>query len=344
MVAPNLHAIAKELNQRAREHPIGALQNIRSDLNHRQQTGQDIFRLGSKTVRDDWACHYGGRRELQFNIGLEETGQELRHGVAFSLEPSRELPNIAEILAPKVQLFNDFMVLCPKLFADMGMWHYDHGDRSRNYMPGPIPPELVREHVFIFLGKWQHIDRIDYEAVLNDFDLLLPLYEYVESNGALQPTLLSPNADFAFHSGCSVKASSATATQVEKQLNVRLRHNDLQTAFHRELVSRFGAENVGTEIPSGVSTSVDIVVRREDAYWFYEIKTSRFPRACLREAVGQLLEYAFWPGAQEAKRLIVVGESPIDKDATEYLCRLKERFSLPIEYEQVTLIGEQDHD
>lgn len=89
---------------------------------------------------------------------------------------------------------------------------------------------------------------------------------------------------------------------------------------------------------------MDIVVRRENVYWFYEVKTSRFPRACLREAVGQLLEYAFWPGAQEANRLVVVGESPIDKDATEYLCRLKEHFSLPIEYEQVTMMGEQAHD
>ena len=63
-------------------------------------------------------------------------------------------------------------------------------------------------------------------------------------------------------------------------------------------------------------------------------------RGCLREAIGQLLEYAFWPGAQEAKRLIVVGETAIDRDAAKYLCRLKERFSLPIEYEQLAQGGQ----
>lgn len=114
-------------------------------------------------------------------------------------------------------------------------------------------------------------------------------------------------------------------------------HNELQEALYRWLVSLYGAEHVGTELPSGVGTSVDVVVCRTDGYWFYEIKTGHSPRACLREAVGQLLEYAFWPGAQEATRLIVVGETAMDKDAEEYLGRLKKRFALPIEYEQITV-------
>lgn len=73
------------------------------------------------------------------------------------------------------------------------------------------------------------------------------------------------------------------------------------------LVSQYGAENVRAEFSNVVRTSVDVVVRRRKTYWFYEIKTADSPRACLREAIGQLLEYAFWPGTQEAMRLIVVG-------------------------------------
>lgn len=71
----------------------------------------------------------------------------------------------------------------------------------------------------------------------------------------------------------------------------------------------------------------------KNEYWFYEIKTALTPRACLREAIGQLLEYGFWPGGQEPARFIVVGESPIDDNGQEYLRRLRKRFSLPIEYE-----------
>jgi hypothetical protein len=68
-----------------------------------------------------------------------------------------------------------------------------------------------------------------------------------------------------------------------------------------------------------------------------QIKTALSPRACLREALGQLMEYAYWPGAFEAKRLIVCGESALDGDGETYLSQLKNRFTLPIEYEQIIL-------
>jgi hypothetical protein len=61
------------------------------------------------------------------------------------------------------------------------------------------------------------------------------------------------------------------------------------------------------------------------------------PRACLREALGQVLEYAYWPGAREATRLILCGESPLDEGGIEYLQYLKQRFGLPIDYEQIIL-------
>jgi hypothetical protein len=134
-----------------------------------------------------------------------------------------------------------------------------------------------------------------------------------------------------------VKASATVANQVQKQLDISLRHNELQEALHRRLVAQCAKDNVGAENSSGVGTRLDIVVRRENEYWFYEIKTAGSPRACLREAIGQLLEYAFWPGGQGATRLIVVGESAIDRDSLEYLNRLKGRFSLPIDYEQIAL-------
>jgi hypothetical protein len=51
-----------------------------------------------------------------------------------------------------------------------------------------------------------------------------------------------------------------------------------------------------------------------------------------------VLEYAYWPGAQEAARLIVCGESPLDERGAAYLNALKERFDIPIAYEQIKMI------
>jgi hypothetical protein len=327
-----------ELNSRARAHPIGALQELRARLRGlSRKAGHDIFSL--QTTKDDYAFHHGGRSELQFNIGEIGSPRGFRFGVAFSFEPSRTLPLPLDVLTPKVKLFNDYMALNAEHFADMRMWHFVGGAQgpSEDYRPGPIPWERVGVGVFIVLGKRQPLDTIDYEAILSDLDRLLPLYTYVESGGTSQPLVAPVETPFTFRPGCSIKASATIASQVQKQLDISLRHNELQEALYRRLVSLYGKDNVGAENSSGVGTRVDIVVKREKEYWFYEIKTAASPRACLREAIGQLLEYAFWPGGQPATRLVVVGESAIDSDGTEYLRHLRERFSLPIDYEQIRL-------
>jgi hypothetical protein len=336
----DIHTIAAELNARANTHAIGSLQEIRASLKGlSRKPRHDIF--GPQTTKADWAFHYGGRAELQFNIGEVSHPDGFRFGVAFSFERSRTLPSPIDALARSVRRFNDFIQLNAEDFTDMRMWHFEAKALlpSGSYMPGPIPPERVKVGVFVFLGKRQPLDRIDYEVILDDLDRLLPLYKYVESRGVSQPISMTSAAPFIFRPGCSIKASAAVATQVQMELDVDLRHNKLQEALYGRLVSQYGDKNVGTENASGAGTRVDVVVKQQKEYWFYEIKTAQSPRACLREAIGQLLEYAFWPGGQTATRLIVVGETPIERDGLEYLRRLKEQFSLPIEYEHISVEG-----
>lgn len=328
--------IAEELNRRAEPHRIGQLQSIRKAIKgFKRLPSRSIFT--GLTVHDGWAFHHGGRSELQFNIGHEnpEGADELRHGVAFSFELSQTLPSI-DVLVPKARLFNEYLQMYPDQFADMRMWHYRDGERSGDYAPGGILPELVRTGVFVFLGKRQPAAHVDYEAVLTDFDRLLPLYEYVERGG--EQDVAPASGGFTFRPGTTARAASASATLAERQLNITLRHNLMQAALCRRLVAEHGAENVADEQPSGLGTKIDVVLRiRNQQYWYYEIKTASSPRACLREALGQILEYSFWPGAREASRLIVCGESALDEDGAAYLEQLQRRFSLPVDYEQVTV-------
>jgi hypothetical protein len=336
MTGKNLDSIASEINELAKTHPIGALQEIRKNLKGLERLPtRDIFT--SLTTSERWAFHHGGRQELQFNIGIERSGNldELRYGVAFSLETSRSLPKI-DVLIPKVRLFNDFIQLYPEQFAGMRMRHYQE-QRSAKYMPTSIPPELVTEGVFIFVGEWQSLKQIDYETLLNCFDKLLPVYQYVESGGSLQPISTITATPFDFQPGLSLRAPSTTASLAARELDINLRHNILQEALYHKLADRYGADNVGVELPSGAGTSVDVVVRDKGQFYFYEIKTAQSPRACLRQALGQILEYSFWPGSQEAIRLVVVGESSLDEEGAEYLRILKKRFSLPVEYEQIVV-------
>jgi hypothetical protein len=331
MSTPTLYEIAEELNVRARAHPIGTLQEIRG---HRP--GNDLFRVNSQTTQDRWACHWGDRTELQFNIGLEGTSK-VRHGVTFSFESSRNYSSaqLVDMLKPKVNLFNKFLGRHSGIYADMGLRAEEKDGSMLEAGSGPIPPQFVAENVFVFFGKFQPINRIDYEFILKDFDRLLPLYQYVESRGKKVPISVPLEAHFSFRSGCRTKKQSAIIQQRSEQTKRDLRHNKLQEVLHRRLARQFGKENVGTEIQGVNGTSIDLVVRRKRGYWFYEIKTAPSTRACIREALGQLLEYAFWPGTQEATRLIVAAECPIDEDGRNYLRCIKDRFSLPLEYEQI---------
>jgi hypothetical protein len=81
-------------------------------------------------------------------------------------------------------------------------------------------------------------------------------------------------------------------------------------------------------------TYIDVAVREGNEYIYYEIKTGLSAQSCIREAIGQLLEYSYWPGAQSATRLVIVGEPQFDEHAKAYLETLKKKFSLPLEYRQ----------
>lgn len=324
---------AEELNRRAKAYRIGQLQLIRKAMKGFERLpSRSIFTR--QTIQGRWAFHHGGRSELQFNIGHEHPGDmvELRYGVAFSFELSQTLPSI-DPLVPKVRIFNEYVQMYPDQFADMRMWHHRDGLRSSDYAPGAIPHELVTAGVFVFLGKRQPATSIDYEAILADFDRLLPLYEYIERGGEQRAA-----EGFTFRPGITTRVASASTTLAERQLNITLRHNLMQSALCRRLIADHGVEHVADEQPSGLGMKIDVVLRTQtQEYWYYEIKTASSPRACLREALGQILEYSFWPGAREASRLIVCGESALDEDGAAYLRLLQTRFNLPIMYEQIVL-------
>jgi hypothetical protein len=332
-------AIAEALNSRAAGRPIGGLQELRRQLRGLTRTAtQQLF--DSRTIFETYAFHVGGRTEIQFNIGAELVDEQefLRHGVAFSLELSQNLPAI-DPLVPKIARFNEFLRLYPDELSDLRMWHHAEGGRSTVYAPAPIPTENVRPGVFIFLGQMRPAAHVDLDLILNDFDRLLPLYRFVESNDPY-PVVAERGGGFRFSPGCRIKPSITRGARPARELDILLRHNELQVALHTHLADKLGAEFVGTEQGTGTGSRVDLVVRTGDRYRFYEIKTALSARACIREALAQLLDYAFWPGAQEAERLVIVGEPPLDAEAKAFLELMRERFSLPVYYQQFNMAAE----
>ena len=159
------------------------------------------------------------------------------------------------------------------------------------------------------------------------------LYRFVEGKDTF-PLLNIERTKLQFTPGCSVKRSSAIANLSGQTFDVNLRHNVIQIALYGYLAGKYGKEAVGTECYHWAGSRLDVVVKLQERFRIYEIKTSQSARACIREALSQLLEYSYWSGAQEAEQLVVVGEPPLDKDAGEYLNTLRSRFALPLNYYQ----------
>jgi hypothetical protein len=119
---------------------------------------------------------------LQFNIGKEdEDGRRWRYGVAFDFAPSQTLPDPVATLSPKVDRFNEWLRSNRRKLRHFEMWHSDGDDWSFVYRPREIPGDLLKRDTFVFLGTTFRRRYLDIDQILEDFDSLFPLYEYVES-------------------------------------------------------------------------------------------------------------------------------------------------------------------
>lgn len=336
-----LGPIIERIEDLAFEHPFGELPELRKRLKALKHTHRRIFYTprSTETTKANWsyAFHYGGRRELQFNVGFEDNGKTLRYGAGFSFQGSRNLTSLAVLKEP-VERFNRFVKKNPAYLSRFSMWNYQHGrDRSERLPVRPIPDELFRWGVFVFVGNTQPANRrsIDYDRILDDLDWLVPLYEFVEGGGKAF-TVEQLKSGFMFQPGCAIKTFSAKATFQARNLEIDLRHKRIQNALHHHLVSLFGVNNVRTEL-SGLGTFVDVAVQRGVKLWYYEVKTSGSVKECIREAIGQLLEYSYWPGSRKAEKLFVIGEQSINSDSQQYIATLRSQLKMPIEYRQFDL-------
>jgi hypothetical protein len=336
-----LQPVIERIEGLARNRPFGQLPQLRKRLKNIRQAHKQIFYFvrSPNTPKTElrYAFHWGGRRELQFNLGLEDSGHTLRYGVAFSFQGNRNLTNLG-VLRPSVDRFNDFVKRNPAYLSRFLMWTYEPGrGRTERLAVRPISGELFRWGVFVFVGSTQpaRTRSIDYGRILEDLDWLIALYEFVEGGGKTLPVKHS-KAGFAFKPGSSIQTFSARATLSGKTIEIDLRQKRIQDALHGCLVSRFGAKNVGTEL-SIPKRFVDLAVRKGTKLWYYEVKTSQSVQQCIREALGQLLEYSYWPGLRKADRLIIVGEEAPTAESRKYISILRKRFEIPVEYQQFDL-------
>lgn len=140
---------------------------------------------------------------------------------------------------------------------------------------------------------------------------------------------------YKFKSGHNpTKTGTAKSVYTKKIVERNLKHKKIQEYMYSQLVVEFGKNKVGTEISTGRGTSIDVVVNQSNCRdWFYEVKTSYSPLVCIREALGQILEYAMFSSNNHADKLIVVGINEPSQSEIEYLKHLRQISGINICYQ-----------
>jgi len=142
---------------------------------------------------------------------------------------------------------------------------------------------------------------------------------------------------FTFKPGHTERAVEPLEKSASAKTKVNQLHNDIQNRLYKYLCGKFGASSVGTELDTGSGTTVDVVTSVKKKITFFEIKTSNSVRASIRQAIPQLLEYAYWPEETRAEELVIVSHLPITTTAERYIAHLRDNFKIPLSYHQFDL-------
>lgn len=340
----NIKEIAFRLNELSSSFKIGSLQTLRKNIKGLKSIAdRNIFVYKSdvnKSIFDNYAFHYGGRYEFQFNIGYEDNRNIFRYGLAFSLEEGKWMHD-ASIFFDRIDRYNSYIKRFPNKFSEMSFWFYKDGQPSDIMRVQDIPDNLKEEGVFIFIGKYfdkniKDIEEADFYNILNTFDVLLELYIYVENT--TKKFRLDGNkthTNFLFEAGFNDQLPDETEGEYSaRKYAIVLKHNTIKKNICKYLSKIYGANCVGSENRSGYGTQIDIVVNKNGKNIFYEIKTSDSIRSCIREALSQLMEYSYWPNNNNSSKLIIVSENNITEEAQKYLNKLRKEFHLPFYYQK----------
>ena len=160
---------------------------------------------------------------------------------------------------------------------------------------------------------------------------------YLEEYG-IKP-ILNPGFNFTGNGNANYKAPPKKfITRKPQEVELLFLHNQISSALSKYLSEKFEANNISREHSTGYGNNkIDIVQKVKQGYIFYEIKTFNSLTTCVRQALGQLLEYCYFPNCINAKELIIVSQHQINKEMQLYFKHLRKSLNLPIFYQSFDL-------
>ena len=191
------------------------------------------------------------------------------------------------------------------------------------------------EDFFVIRFSPRSLELLDTPLEFSQHDPAVKAAYYVLLNKEKTPRLISSKKQFIFRQGHTQKKGATESSYEAHSSNIDLVHNRIQTRIYQQLAKKFGKDNVGTELDAGYGSLIDVVIKESNGkFIFYEIKTSYSVRLRIRDALAQLLEYAYYPNRNNATKIVVVSPDAVTKEAQSYLEHLRHRFGIPVYYQR----------
>lgn len=178
------------------------------------------------------------------------------------------------------------------------------------------PPEKFKADSYAF------IDHDDLEQWLKKLNRIL--------ENEPQPS------NIKFAPGLNIPSSSETHAPSGNVITTSNIHNQLMLKLYDRLCSESGKKNVGTEIRVGTKR-IDAVVKGEDYYDIYEVKTASTPFDCVTEALGQICQYAYLYCRDNIGKMVIVGAAATNSEVEQYLSWFRKQHSMKVYYMQIPL-------
>lgn len=115
---------------------------------------------------------------------------------------------------------------------------------------------------------------------------------------------------------------SGTSSYIAKQT-----HNKIQNKLRDKLIAEYGESCVACE-----KDYVDLTLTHNDTITLYEVKSDAYAATCIRQALGQIIQYAHRLDPSKKLKLYIVGQYPLKENEKPYLDYIKINFMIELDY------------
>lgn len=139
---------------------------------------------------------------------------------------------------------------------------------------------------------------------------------------------------FKFNSGKASTVESYEKNSKGGRQTVNRKHSKITDDLYDYLnnVKGIDEDSLSAEKTRVGGAIVDLALAQKNAFTLFEIKTSSTGLSNIRQAIGQLFEYAFLDSKTRIKKMVIVGPTTLRQFERDYLNILIKNINVPLEY------------